>query len=265
MEIAMIRANVEEDKEAIMAQFLNGLNQEIADKVKLQHYVEIKEMVHKAIKIEQQLKMMSNTRAVPSSSSTHWKLSYVKRDERPQASTTPKLRSEPSKHNTQGNTVSPIIRNRNIKCFKCQGKGHIASECVNKRVMVLQDSGEIVTEDETEENEMPPLEDVEDEEYIAPGKLTLVMRRVLTLVQVKEDETVQQENIFHIRCYVQDKWLNDNGEVKVNKQVLVTFRIDRYEDKEYEDFFSEEPLHGLPPIGGIEHQIDFVPGAAIPN
>ena len=35
--------------------------------------------------------------------------------------------------------------------------------------------------------------------------------------------------------------------------------------QEYEDFFSEEPLHGLPPIGGIEHQIDFVPGAAIPN
>ena len=30
---------------------------------------------------------------------------------------------------------------------------------------MLQDNGEIVTEDETEENEMPPLEDVEDEEY----------------------------------------------------------------------------------------------------
>ena len=27
------------------------------------------------------------------------------------------------------------------------------------------------------------------------------------------------------------QWLNDSGEVKVNKQILVTFRIDRYEDK----------------------------------
>ena len=66
----MIRANVEEDREATMARFLNGHNREIADKVELQHYVEIEEMVHKAIKIEQQLKRRGNTRAAPSSSST---------------------------------------------------------------------------------------------------------------------------------------------------------------------------------------------------
>ena len=123
MEIAMIRANVEEDREATMARFLNGLNQEIAYKVELQHYVEIEEIVHKAIKIEQQLKRRGNTRAAPNLSSTPWKPSYVKRDERPQGSPTPKLRSEPSKHNTQGNTITPTIRNRDIKCFKCQGRG----------------------------------------------------------------------------------------------------------------------------------------------
>ncbi|XP_015387941.1 uncharacterized protein LOC107177913 [Citrus sinensis] len=76
MEIAMIRANVGEDREAIMAGSLNGLNREIVDKVELQHYVEIKEIVHKAIKIEQQLKRKSNTRATPSSSSTPWKPSH---------------------------------------------------------------------------------------------------------------------------------------------------------------------------------------------
>ena len=34
---------------------------------------------------------------------------------------------------------------------------------------------------------------------------------------------------------------------------------------EYEDVFPKETPHGLPLIRGIEHQIDFVPGAAIPN
>jgi hypothetical protein len=32
-----------------------------------------------------------------------------------------------------------------------------------------------------------------------------------------------------------------------------------------EDVFLEEILCGLPPIRGIEHQIDFVSGAFIPN
>ena len=37
MMIAMIRANVEEDREAAMARFLNGLNCEIANMIELQH------------------------------------------------------------------------------------------------------------------------------------------------------------------------------------------------------------------------------------
>ena len=56
MEIAMIRANVEEDREATMARFLNGLNRDIANMVELQHYVELQDMVHMAIKVERQLK-----------------------------------------------------------------------------------------------------------------------------------------------------------------------------------------------------------------
>jgi hypothetical protein len=35
--------------------------------------------------------------------------------------------------------------------------------------------------------------------------------------------------------------------------------------QEFEDVFPDEVVHGLPPIRGIEHQIDFVPGASIPN
>ena len=35
--------------------------------------------------------------------------------------------------------------------------------------------------------------------------------------------------------------------------------------QEYSDVFPEEVPAGLPPIRGIEHQIDFVPGSPIPN
>ena len=50
----MIRANVEEDQEVIMAKFINGLNKEITDVVDLQHYLEMEELLHKAIKVEKQ-------------------------------------------------------------------------------------------------------------------------------------------------------------------------------------------------------------------
>ena len=35
--------------------------------------------------------------------------------------------------------------------------------------------------------------------------------------------------------------------------------------QEYEDVFPEETPYGLPPIRGIEHQIDFVPSVTIPS
>jgi hypothetical protein len=60
--------------------------------------------------------------------------------------------------------------------------GHIASQCPNKQTMVLQANGEIVTDNEDSDTDnMLPLEDVSDEEYLAPDALTLVARRALSL------------------------------------------------------------------------------------
>jgi hypothetical protein len=56
LEVAMIRANVNEDEEVIMSRFLNGLNRDITNVVELQSYVELEELVHLAIKVEGQLK-----------------------------------------------------------------------------------------------------------------------------------------------------------------------------------------------------------------
>jgi len=35
--------------------------------------------------------------------------------------------------------------------------------------------------------------------------------------------------------------------------------------QEFDDVFPNNTFSGLPPLRGIEHQIDFVPGASIPN
>ena len=66
MEVTMIRANGEEDRDATMARFLVGLNREIAKAVELQHYVELEDMVRMAIKIENQIKRRGSARPNPS-------------------------------------------------------------------------------------------------------------------------------------------------------------------------------------------------------
>ena len=72
MEIAMIRADIEEDREATMARFLAGLNRDIANIVELQHYVEVMDMVHMAIKVEKQLKRKGVSRPYVNSSTNKW-------------------------------------------------------------------------------------------------------------------------------------------------------------------------------------------------
>jgi hypothetical protein len=281
MEIAMIRANVEEDREATMARFLLGLNREIHDKVEMQHYVELEDMVHMAIKVEQQLKRGGGTRTGHNSSFTSWKSSHAKPLDKSQMPK-PEPKSATTSHVPQGKTEASTSRNRDIKCFRCQGRGHIASQCPNKQVMVLQANGEIVTDcEDSDTDDMPPLEDVFEEEYLAPDALTLVARRALSL-QAKGVDEVQRENIFHTRCYVKDKvcsmiidggsctnvastimveklglpmvkhprpyklqWLNDSGEIRVNKQVLVAFRIGKYEDEVLCDIVPMQAGHLL--------------------
>ena len=123
----MIRANVEEDREAIMARFLNGLNRDIANVVELQHYVEVEGMVHMAIKVEWQLKRKGTQSFQNLGSSALWR-SNGRKDERAifkSKAEQPKRRDEAPIVN-KGNNESQI-HNRDIKYFRCLGVGHIAS------------------------------------------------------------------------------------------------------------------------------------------
>ncbi|KAI3453664.1 hypothetical protein Pfo_010327 [Paulownia fortunei] len=224
MEVAMIRAN-------------------IADVVEMQHYVELMDMVHQAIKVEQQLKWRNMARRrIGTTFSILWKTA-PKRDEWP--SIKPKL--EFSKD------TKP--------CFKCQGRGHIASQCPNKRIMVINAQGKIETEDEQEDevDDMPPLEDAYEGQYAVEGE-SLVARELIptrcfvhskvcsviidggSCTNVASTELVEKltlPTLKHPRPY-RLQWLNNSGEIKVTKQVLVAFSIGKYED---EVLYNVVPMH----------------------
>jgi hypothetical protein len=52
MKITIIRDNICEDREAIMTWFLNGLSRYVANKVELQYYLEIEDMMYMAINVK---------------------------------------------------------------------------------------------------------------------------------------------------------------------------------------------------------------------
>ncbi|XP_071939935.1 uncharacterized protein [Coffea arabica] len=406
MEISMLRADIQEDREATMARFLNGLRVEIADQLELQYYVEIEDMVEKAIKIEQRLKRRGTTRNYNPHPQAFTRPFQPRREERGSNTwTTPKPKqdqgssSRPPFTKTDSKVVSkPTFetskpRNRDTKCWRCQGVGHIASQCPNPRTMLVLPNGDIVTDDEEEDyKDMPPLVEEEDEieEVPTQDKVGLVARRALA-TQASKDE-LQRDNIFYTRCHVTTKvcslvidpgsctnvasalmveklnlptsehprpyklqWLNNSGEITLapltpqqvhedqvslqkeydlhvttkkdnakakrlvladpssskldhshsaleptqerkpsmlakvkdvrqalhsnqvlfilfGKESLLTNALDASLPsvitnllQEYQDIFPEDIPNGLPPLRGIEHQIDFIPGSSLPN
>ena len=88
MEIAMISADVKEDREGTIAIILHGLNRYTANVVELQHYVEIEDMVHMAMNVEKQLKTRGSKSNSVSTSS--WMSNWKREDK---ATSTPKFES----------------------------------------------------------------------------------------------------------------------------------------------------------------------------
>eukprot|EP00258_Populus_trichocarpa_P031547 XP_024447566.1 uncharacterized protein LOC112325356 [Populus trichocarpa] len=317
LEVAMIRANINKDEEVTMSRFLNGLNRDIANVVELQSYVDLEELVHLAIKVEGQLKRKGNTRSgAYTGSSSGWKMNYRREGN---ASSKPLVTSKVVELTSMKKQVSTndqklkgevqSKRNHDIKCFKCQGLGHYASECANHRVMILRDDGEIVfTSEESDCDDMPQLEDASDLEYVVGDKVLVIRRkakhdgfknmyllekdgRIYTLAplspnQVYEDQ-IQLKKGYEEEQHVSAKLEEQKDSAKMEKQAeqygedvrkrekKAFFNSDELDScvpsvvkvllQEFEDVFPDDIPSGLPPIRGIEHQIDFVPGASIPN
>ncbi|XP_058008301.1 uncharacterized protein LOC110662402 [Hevea brasiliensis] len=260
-----------------MADFLAGLNMEIAHVIELHSYTNLTELVHITIKVEKQLKMK---RALKCGSGVH---SAPKAPWKPNVDNTskgekefPKFRKEEwkgkdkveSKDTEKG--VTATTRTKDVKCYKCLGYGHYASQCSNKRVMEIREDGEIESE---EVNEAKPLIDELQRENIFHAR-RVVKQKLCSMIidggsccNVASSLLVEKlglTTLKHPKPYGL-QWLNDCNKVKLTKQVMVPFIIRSYHDEEYQDVFSNEIPSSLPPIRGIERQIDFSPGAQISN
>ena len=85
------------------------------------------------------------------------------------------------------------------------------------------------------------------------GRELVMLATKVDLREVRRDST-----IYHLILVCKDLILSTNDSPPLPSALSSLLQ-------EFEDIFPEEIPAGLPPLRGIEHQIDLIPGAPLPN
>ncbi|XP_057248316.1 uncharacterized protein LOC130590268 [Beta vulgaris subsp. vulgaris] len=278
-EAYLMKCDVREDEPQTLVRFLGGLEPQIANVVELHTYTTLEELVLLAHKVERQHKAKGKGK---------WEASrtFTKTTPYPKPTSTTQKPNQPTtytpKPNTKPDTI-PSLGKAPRRCYRCQGLGHIATECPNKKVISLAEyeSLEDVIADQEEEEESG--EEYEEGRVVGPDEgECLVVRRNLSSLPIQADQ-LQREAIFHTRCTIGGKvcsliidggsctnvasqtlvtklnlttnphpapyiiqWLNQGKGLHVTSRVLLSFSIGRtYEEELWCDVIPMDACHVL--------------------
>ena len=194
MELYMMRASIREEEPTTIARFLSGLNLEIRDKLEPLPYMDLNDLIQLCIKVEQQI-----LRKGPSRKESSYSNSYPKKEyKRERDDSFLKDKSKETPKNIEKDVFIPQTHSRDIQCFKCLGRGHIASQCPNMITMILRGRDEYSSQDDEFRGE----EEKENSEGAYPCEGELMMIRRTLDNQPSMNHETQRDNIFHTRCKV---------------------------------------------------------------
>ena len=269
-----MRALIRETEPTTIARFLSRLNFEIRDRVELLPYQDLNDLIQLCIKLEQQILRKTSSRRESSYSN-----SYPEEEYKGEESVSEEKPRETSK-NVGKDVLPPPTRSRDVKCCKCYGRGHVQAQCSNQRTMFLKGVDEYSSHDnETSEGEEKEKENSEGA-YPCEGELMMIQRSLNNQSSVNQEK--QRENIFHTRCKVfenvcslivdsgfccnccstrmveklnlqliphpkpyKHQWINEDGELAVDKQVKFELSVGNYTDKVLCDVVPMEACHIL--------------------
>nr|KYP74046.1 hypothetical protein KK1_006714 [Cajanus cajan] len=245
MELYMMRACIREEEATTVARFRSGLDLETRDQVELLPYRDLNDLVQLCVRVEQQILRQSSSKRESSHSRSH-KKDYMEEEK----SFENKNLLEPSKESKElaknkeksrdkgKDAITPhtSTKTSDIKCFKCLGRGDIASQCSTKKVMILRGHDTYSSQEESTTSSSSESEDetrlqTSNVELVYPyeGEL-LMLRRILN--SQPSGTLSQREKIFHTRCNVSKKacslivdsgsWCNCCSTRLVNKLSLIT-------------------------------------------
>ena len=150
----MICCGLFELDDAAMACFRGGLNREIQDILDYKGYNDMTTLFEYACKAEREVqghrsKTYSNSFAGRTSTSSSGAASLA-----PSATMTAPRERAPKPTGAASPTGAPTTTGRtwDIRCFRCQGLGHVSRDCPNKRILLIRDDGEFSSASDSEES-----------------------------------------------------------------------------------------------------------------
>nr|KYP31227.1 hypothetical protein KK1_048647 [Cajanus cajan] len=244
MELYLMRARIREEERLTIARFLSGLNFDIRDRVELLPYRDLDDLVQLCIRVEHQ-NLRKNSFKGKTQSSSYIKKDYKREgqyDSSKKFSKGQEKEKEKEKEKNK-NVVTSSSKTSDIKCFKCLGRGHIASQCPTKKVMILRGQDIYSSVDESSSTTSSDNETSEEDhpiEIAYPYDGQLLMIKSLLGSQPFLTSLSQRDNIFHTRCLVSKRICE---ELEVNQQVKVKFSIGDYKNKVLCDVIPMEACH----------------------
>nr|KYP31820.1 hypothetical protein KK1_047675 [Cajanus cajan] len=275
MELLMMRAGIREEERTTISRFQSGLNLEIRDKVELLPYRDLNELVQLCSRVEHQLKRKSFRKdSTPS---------YSKSFKKEGHSSQPYPKEEKEKEKSSFKAPSKESKSSEIKCFKCLGRGHIASQCPTKKTMVLKSQDHYSSLDEdTSSSCNSEDEAIDSEEEILPCERYLLLVRRLLSNQSSEFDQSQRENLFQTKSKVLEntcslivdsgstsnccstrlvdklalttkphpkpykmQWINEERGIVVDQQASIPISIGKYQEEILCDMVPLEVSHVL--------------------
>nr|KYP54698.1 hypothetical protein KK1_000894 [Cajanus cajan] len=208
MELLMLRAGIRKEERTTIARFQSGLNLEIRDKVELLPYRDLNELVQLCVRVEQQLRRKPSFRKETTT--------YPKKDFKKEGYSS-YLKDRPLEKQKQKQKPSDEPRNNSIKCFKCLGRGHIASQCpFHSRCKIYKKTCSFIVDSGSCNN--------------------FVSQRLV--------DKLNLTTIAHPKSY-KLQWLNEDGPIEVKDQVNVPFSIGKYKDEILCDIIPMDASHIL--------------------
>ncbi|KAI0522935.1 hypothetical protein KFK09_005324 [Dendrobium nobile] len=272
-----LKCDLNEPVDNTIARFLEGLQPSIAHVVQLQPHWTLQDVINLAMQVEKQQKTSKNMpfkfKDTMGEKSTPF--------QRGGTSATPE-KSPGSTDKPSGRLWNPSAATSGTparKCFKCEGFGHIASNCPTRRIVTI-------LEEEPDLEEACSTENMIDREPMnqptvieADEGNLLVLRRLLNS---HKEEPEQRHNLFRTRCTIHERvcqvivdsgsceniascalveklqlptinhpqpyalsWIQKGNTIEVTKRCLVHFSIGKFKDQAWCDVQPMDACHLL--------------------